>query len=65
MQENGYESYYTGYTNKLCIKDFMQQIDSGQSDNFQEAFLNANFHSRTTALHNFRQVTGMTPSEYY
>lgn len=64
LQENGYENY-TAYINKLRIDDFMQQIELGQSDNFQEAFFDAGFRSRTTALRNFHQVTGITPSEYF
>lgn len=64
MHENGYENY-TNYINHLRIDDFIQQIESGQSENFQEAFFFVGFRSRGTALRNFRQFTGMTPSEYF
>lgn len=64
MRENGYESY-TNYINKLRIDDFLQQIESGQSVNFQEAFFFVGFRSRATALRNFRQFKGMSPSEYF
>ncbi len=64
MQQNGYENY-TVYINRLRVNDFIQQIDSEPSANFQNAFFDAGFRSRTTALRNFRQVTGMTPSEYF
>jgi len=64
MQENGYESYTT-YVNNLRIGDFLDQVESKQSVNFQEAFFDAGFRSRATALRNFRQITGTTPSEYF
>ncbi|HHV86126.1 MAG TPA: AraC family transcriptional regulator [Petrimonas sp.] len=64
MRENGYENY-THYINRLRIDDFVQQIESEQSENFQEAFFAAGFRSRGTALRNFRQFAGMTPSEYF
>ena len=64
MRESGYENY-TNYINRLRIEDFIQQIESGQSENFQEAFFFVGFRSRGTALRNFRQFTGMTPSEYF
>ncbi|MDD4489280.1 MAG: helix-turn-helix domain-containing protein, partial [Paludibacter sp.] len=64
MRENGYENY-TNYINRLRIDDFIQQMESGESENFQEAFYFVGFRSRGTALRNFRQFTGMTPSEYF
>ncbi|NCB68526.1 MAG: AraC family transcriptional regulator [Bacteroidia bacterium] len=64
LQDNGYENY-TNYIKKLRIDDFMQQIESGKSMNFQEAFFYVGFRSRSTALRNFQQVTGISPSEYF
>lgn len=64
MRENGYENY-TNYINRLRIDDFLQQIEAGESENFQEAFFFVGYRSRGTALRNFRQYTGMTPSEYF
>ncbi|MEA5082512.1 MAG: helix-turn-helix domain-containing protein [Dysgonamonadaceae bacterium] len=64
MRESGYENY-TNYINRLRINDFLQQIKSGESTNFQEAFFFVGFRSRSTALRNFRQFTGTTPSEYF
>lgn len=64
LHENGYENY-TNYIKKLRIDDFLQQIESGQSTNFQDAFFLVGFRSRSTALRNFQQVIGMTPSEYF
>ena len=64
LHEHGYENY-TYYINKLRVDDFVQQITSGQFENFQEAFFFVGFRSRNTALRNFRQFTGMIPSEYF
>ena len=64
LQDNGYENY-TNYIKKLRIDDFLQQIESGMSENFQEAFFYVGFRSRSTALRNFQQVTGVSPSEYF
>lgn len=64
LRENGYENY-TNYIKKLRIDDFLQQIESGQSANFQEAFFFAGYRSRATAFRNFQQLTGLSPSEYF
>ncbi|HML71032.1 MAG TPA: helix-turn-helix domain-containing protein [Macellibacteroides fermentans] len=64
IQDNGYESY-TAYINHLRIKDFLNQIKAKQPVNFQDAFFDAGYRSRATALRNFRLITGMTPSEYF
>ena len=64
FRESGYENY-TLYINRLRIEDFLQLVESGQIRNFQEAFFEAGFRSRSTALRNFRQYTGKTPSEYF
>jgi AraC-like DNA-binding protein len=64
LRDRGYENY-TNYINRLRIEDFLQLNESGQIQNFQEAFFEAGFRSRSTALRNFRQYTGTTPSEYF
>ena len=64
IQASGYDNY-THYINRLRIDDFVKQIHSGQSDNFQEAFFAAGFRSRGTALRHFRQYMGTTPSLYF
>ncbi len=64
LREQGYENY-TNYIKRLRIDDFFHQIESGQSVNFQDAFFYVGFRSRTTALRNFRQLTGTSPSEYF
>ena len=64
MRQSGIENY-TNYINRLRIEDFRNQIESGNFQNYQEAFFYVGFRSRSTALRNFRQFTGMTPSEFY
>jgi len=64
LRENGYENY-TNYINRLRIEDFVKQIESGEMTNYQDAFFFVGFRSRSTALRNFRQFTGKTPSEYF
>ena len=64
MRESGFENY-TNYINRLRIDDFILQIESGQFANFQQAFFFVGFRSRSTALRNFRQFTGMSPSDYF
>jgi AraC-like DNA-binding protein len=64
MRENGFDNY-TNYINRLRIEDFLRHVESGVSDNFQEAFFYVGFRSRTTALRNFKLFTGKTPSEYF
>ncbi len=64
FHDSGYENY-TNYINRLRIEDFLQLVESGQIRNFQEAFFEVGFRSRSTALRNFRQYTGTTPSEYF
>lgn len=64
IQKCGYENYSI-YINKLRINDFLHEIAATPTTNFQEAFFDVGFRSRATALRNFRQITGMTPSEYF
>lgn len=64
LRESGYENY-TNYINRLRVEDFLKQIESGEIDNYQDAFFFVGFRSRSTALRNFRQFTGKTPSEYF
>jgi AraC-like DNA-binding protein len=64
LRSCGYEQY-TSYVNRLRTEDFIRQIETGKTKNFQDAFFNAGFRSRSTALRNFRQFTGTTPSDYF
>lgn len=60
----GHENYSV-YINRLRIEDFIHQLESGAITNFQDAFFHVGFRSRSTALRNFRQFTGTTPSDYF
>ena len=60
----GYTNFNV-YINTLRIEDFIRRIRSKESDNYQDAFYNAGFRSRSTALRNFKQYTGKTLSEYF
>ena len=64
IQKSEYGNYTT-YINKLRFDDFVYCVTSNCSGNFQQAFYDAGFRSRATALRNFRQITGMTPTEYF
>ncbi len=64
IQEQGYENY-SDYINRLRVKDFLNMIGTGASARFLDTFFDAGFRSKSTALRNFRQMIGMTPSEYF
>ncbi|OJV20405.1 MAG: hypothetical protein BGO30_01390 [Bacteroidetes bacterium 41-46] len=64
IRENGYDNY-TNYINRLRIEDFLRQVGTGSSENYQETFFFVGFRSRSTALRNFKLHTGKTPSEYF
>jgi AraC-like DNA-binding protein len=64
LRECGHENYNL-YVNRLRTEDFIYQIESGAIKNYQDAFFLAGFRSRSTALRNFRQFTGTTPTEYF
>lgn len=64
LRDCGQENY-TQYVNRLRINDFIQLIESGSIKNYLDAFFEAGFRSRSTALRNFRQYTGTIPSDYF
>ncbi|MDD2436000.1 MAG: helix-turn-helix domain-containing protein [Massilibacteroides sp.] len=64
LHELGYSSFNT-YINTLRIEDFIQHVHNKEFVNYQDAFYDVGFRSRTTALRNFKQYTGKTPSEYF
>lgn len=55
IQECRYENY-TQFIKKLRIHDFMQQVGSGSSSNYQDTFFFVGFRSRNTALRNFSSI---------
>lgn len=62
--ENGIDSLTT-YINKLRISDFILLLNNNKEMSIKEAFYISGYRSRTTALRNFRTITGTTPSEYF
>ncbi len=64
LRECGHENYNL-YVYRLRTEDFIYQIESGAIKNYQDALFLAGFRSRSTALRNFRQFTGTTPTEYF
>jgi len=52
------------YINNLRISDFISLMNN-QKMSIKEAFFICGYRSRTTALRNFRLVTGKTPSDYF
>lgn len=64
LQYCGYENYST-YMNQKRIADFIKLIESNTLTSYQDAFFEAGFRSRAAALRNFKQVTSMTPTQYF
>ncbi|MCD8183100.1 MAG: helix-turn-helix domain-containing protein [Bacteroides sp.] len=63
LHEEEYESY-TEYINRRRIDEFRMLADDGKIVNIQDAFFQVGFRSKMTALRNFKEFTGMTPTEY-
>ncbi len=64
IQEGGYDNY-TDYVNRLRINEFIGLVRSGKSNSYQETFFEVGFRSKSTALRNFRELTGNIPSAYF
>lgn len=64
IQENGHENY-SAYINKYRIEDFIEIVNKGEYENYQDVFLDVGFKSRATALRNFKHFVGSPPSEYF
>jgi AraC-like DNA-binding protein len=64
LREMGYTNFNI-YINSLRIEDFINRVKDEKSENYQDVFYNVGFRSRSTALRNFKQYTGKTPSEYF
>ena len=63
IQEKGYEGYKE-FINRRRIKEFLKIADSDKYVNVLDAFFKVGFRSKATALRNFKEYTGMLPSEY-
>lgn len=64
LHELGYTSF-NNYINTLRIEEFIRRIQNNKTSNYQDVFYEVGFRSRATALRNFKQHTGKTPSEYF
>ena len=64
LRELGYTNF-NAYINSLRIEDFINRVKNEQVYNYQDIFYNVGFRSRSTAIRNFKQYTGKTPSEYF
>lgn len=64
LHENGIESFST-YINQKRISDFISLMEGRKNISIKEAFFICGYRSRTTALRNFRMITGSIPSEYF
>lgn len=65
FQEQGYSGGYKEYINRRRITDFLQLMDKQSQKSMQDAFFEAGYRSRMTALRNFKEYMGMGPSEYF
>lgn len=64
IQQHGYSSY-SNYVNGKRVAEFIKIINRQRGSNYQHVFFDVGFGSKTSALRNFRNRTGMTPSEYF
>lgn len=65
FQEQGYGGGYKEFINRRRITDFLELMDKHPHMNMQDAFFEAGYRSRMTALRNFKEYMGMGPSEYF
>lgn len=63
IQEKGYDGYKE-FINHRRIDEFLKIADSSCYINIQDTFFQVGFRSKATALRNFKEYTGMLPSEY-
>lgn len=59
----GYKGH-KDYVNRRRISEFLKIANGDKRVNILETFFEVGFRSKMTALRNFREYTGMTPSEY-
>lgn len=64
IQQHGY-SGYASYVNSKRVEEFIHIVGQKGGFNYQEAFFDVGFRCKTTALRNFKEITGMIPSEYF
>lgn len=64
LKLHGYNSY-TYYVNGKRVAEFIEVIKKQGGFNYQQTFFDVGFRSKTTALRNFKEITGAIPSEYF
>lgn len=64
IHKYGIESF-TAYINNYRINDFIFLLNKYNEMSIKEAFYICGYRSRTTAIRNFRIITGKTPTEYF
>lgn len=64
IQQHGHGGY-TSYVNGKRVAEFIQLVNLQGGFNYQQTFFDVGFRSKTTALRNFKYITGMIPSEYF
>lgn len=64
IQQQGYINY-NSYINTKRIEDFIRITQQQKDTNYTQTFFNVGFRSKTTALRNFKEITGAIPTEYF
>ncbi|MEG1562703.1 MAG: hypothetical protein RR365_03115 [Bacteroides sp.] len=64
LHQGGFDGY-PSYINSKRISDCINLIQSGKADSYIDAFYNVEFRSKSTALRNFKEITGSIPSQYF
>lgn len=64
IRNHGYNGY-PAYVNDKRVLEFIRIVNTQCVSNFQQTFFDVGFRSKTSALRNFKELTGMTPSEYF
>ena len=55
---------FNTYINQLRIRSITDALRQNPSQDIQQLCYNAGYRSRTTAWRNFKEITGVTPTEY-
>lgn len=57
-------SGYKEFVNRFRMEEFLKNINTKTLPNIQEEFFKVGFRSKATALRNFKEYTGCTPTDY-
>jgi AraC-like DNA-binding protein len=64
IHDSGIDNFSV-YINEMRISDFISLMNSRKNISIKEAFFISGYRSRTTALRNFKAITGQIPSDYF